>query len=217
SSFRAMRISNETDDAARVPPYDAAEHADQEGRRVKRWIAAVAALSVMVGSAGSGSTVRAPTAGHVERAAAATKAYGKLPLAFEQTVGQRGSDVKFLAHAGGATVLLGPRGALLSIHKRGMAQQPSAPSAIGSKPTSVDRVAMTFVGANRGATLVPQDRLPGVSNYFIGNDPSAWRTNVAQYARVTYRDLYPGIDGTFYGNQAGRLEYDFTFSPRIYP
>jgi len=95
--------------------------------------------------------------------------------------------------------------------------QPNAPTAIGSKPTSADGVAMTFVGANRAATLVPQDRLPGVSNYFIGSDPHAWRTNVAQYGRVTYRDLYPGTDLTLYGNQGGRLEYDFIVRPGTDP
>jgi hypothetical protein len=184
---------------------------------MKQWIAAVAALLVMMGFAGSGSTVRARTAVHTELGAAAAKANGRVPLVFEPNVGQTGSDVRFLAHSGGATVLLGPSGALLSFHEPAKAQQPDAPSAIASKPMSVDRVAMTFVGAIRGATLVPQDRLPGVSNYFIGNDPSAWRSNVAQYGRVTYRDLYPGVDVTFYGNQAGRLEYDFTLSPGVDP
>src|SRR5205807_3837527 len=38
-----------------------------------------------------------------------------------------------------------------------------------------------------------------------------------QYGRVTYRELYPGIDVTFYGSQAGRLEYDFTLRPGVDP
>ncbi len=70
---------------------------------------------------------------------------------------------------------------------------------------------------NPSAAVVGTDRLPGVSNYFIGNDPSAWRTGVAQYGRVTYRGLYPGVDLTFYGNQGGRLEYDFTLRPGVDP
>jgi hypothetical protein len=38
------------------------------------------------------------------------------------------------------------------------------------------------------------DKLPGVSNYFIGNDPARWRTDIPHYARIRYNGVYPGID-----------------------
>jgi hypothetical protein len=186
----------------------------KEGRGMKRWLAAIAALSTV--GAFSGSAVRAPATG-AGRSAATTKAFGKVPLAFEPNAGQMGSDIKFLAHSGGDTVLLGPNEAVLSVSEPGMFQRPNAAPAIGSKLTPSDRVVMTFIGANPGVALVPEDRLPGVSNYFIGNDPRAWRTNIPQYGRVTYQDLYPGIDLTFYGNQADRLEYDFALQPGADP
>lgn len=37
------------------------------------------------------------------------------------------------------------------------------------------------------------------------------RTEIAQYGRVRYEQVYPGIDLVFYGNQ-GQLEYDFAVS-----
>src|SRR5229473_2362942 len=43
------------------------------------------------------------------------------------------------------------------------------------------------------------DQLPGRSNYFIGNDPAKWRRNVAQFARVRYSNVYPGIDLVYHG------------------
>src|SRR6266567_4869797 len=181
---------------------------------MKRWLAALAALSIV--AAFAGSAVRTPATG-ADRTAAATKAFGKLPLAFEPNVGQAEGDVGFLAHSGGATTVLGRNEAVLSFSHADGIRPSNAASLTASRPASADRLAMTFVGASPAATLVPQDRLPGVSNYFIGSDPSAWRTNVAQYGRVTYRDLYPGIDLTFYGNQAGRLEYDFTLRPGADP
>jgi hypothetical protein len=52
------------------------------------------------------------------------------------------------------------------------------------------------------------DQLPGTSNYFIGNDPAKWRTNVPTYAKVKYEEIYSGIDLVYYGNQR-QLEYDF--------
>jgi hypothetical protein len=40
---------------------------------------------------------------------------------------------------------------------------------------------MTFEGANPQAEMVGLDQLPGIVNYFIGGDPSNWRTNIPTY------------------------------------
>ena len=53
---------------------------------------------------------------------------------------------------------------------------------------------MALVGANQQAKVMGLEELPGKSNYFIGNDPKKWRTNVANYAKVEYQGIYPGID-----------------------
>ncbi len=75
---------------------------------------------------------------------------------------------------------------------------------------------MKLVGANPQAKVDGLDQLPGKSNYFIGNDPRKWRTNVANYAKVKYKDVYPGVDLVYYGNQ-GQLEYDFVVKPGADP
>ena len=75
---------------------------------------------------------------------------------------------------------------------------------------------MKLVGANPAPQLTGSDELPGKSNYFIGNDPAKWRTNVPNYAKVKYADVYPGIDLAYYGNQR-QLEYDFVVSPGADP
>jgi len=46
---------------------------------------------------------------------------------------------------------------------------------------------MKLVGANRQAKVMGLEELPGKSNYFIGNDPKKWRTNVPNYAKVRTR------------------------------
>jgi hypothetical protein len=56
------------------------------------------------------------------------------------------------------------------------------------------------------------DRLPGRSNYITGKDASRWRRNVVSFAKVRYRNVYPGIDLIYYGNQR-QLEYDFVAAP----
>ncbi|MBI4166047.1 MAG: SBBP repeat-containing protein [Acidobacteria bacterium] len=72
------------------------------------------------------------------------------------------------------------------------------------------------MGANPSAAVTGLDELPGKSNYFIGNDPKKWRTNVRNYAKVKYQSVYPGIDLVYYGNQ-GQLEYDFVVAPGANP
>jgi hypothetical protein len=76
---------------------------------------------------------------------------------------------------------------------------------------------MRLVGANASGVATGADELPGKSNYFIGNDPKKWRTDVATYAKVKYQNVYPGVDAVYYGNQGGQLEYDFVVAPGADP
>jgi hypothetical protein len=67
-------------------------------------------------------------------------------------------------------------------------------------------------GANRAAQIEGLDQLNTRSNYFAGPDATAWRTNIPNYARVHYSQVYLGIDMVYYGSQR-RLEYDFIVAP----
>jgi hypothetical protein len=75
---------------------------------------------------------------------------------------------------------------------------------------------MKLVAANLKSETVGIDQLPGKSNYFIGNDPKKWRTNIPNYAKVRYGEIYPGVDIVYYGNQS-QLEYDFIIAPHSNP
>ena len=71
---------------------------------------------------------------------------------------------------------------------------------------------MHLVGGNAQPQISAGNQLPGHSNYFIGNDRSQWHSNVAEFARVSYRDVYPGVNLAFYGKQK-QLEFDFIVAP----
>jgi len=73
-----------------------------------------------------------------------------------------------------------------------------------------------LVGANPKARASALEELPGKSNYFVGNDPSQWRTGLPTYAKVRYENIYPGIDLVYYGNQR-QLEYDLVVAPGADP
>ncbi|MFZ0813961.1 MAG: SBBP repeat-containing protein [Candidatus Sulfotelmatobacter sp.] len=135
----------------------------------------------------------------------------QLPMIFEPNQGQADSTVKFVAHGAGYSLLLDARGAALI-----MRSEHPASKGQDTSSTSVESLRMTLAGANPAATVVGGDPLPGKSNYFIGNDPQKWRTGIPQFAGVQYKNVYPGIDLVFYGNQ-GRLEYDFKIAPGADP
>src|ERR1019366_3396418 len=80
------------------------------------------------------------------------------------------------------------------------------PHILETTPPTVLRLKME--GAKANPDFESLEPLPGISNYFIGNDPFQWHTNIHQYSRVMLHSIYPGIDMVYYGNQ-GKLEYDF--------
>lgn len=51
--------------------------------------------------------------------------------------------------------------------------------------------------------------LGGRLNYFFGNDPKRWVKNVPRFAGLVARDVWAGIDMTWYGNN-GVLETDLS-------
>jgi hypothetical protein len=126
------------------------------------------------------------------------ESYGQFPLHFEQNAGQADPRTDFLARGKGYNLFLTPRGAVLGLR-----------TGDGAKSTVLR---LNLAGANARARATASDPLPGRINYFIGNDPAKWRTNLPTYGRVQYGEVYPGIDLTYYGNQ-GQLEYDFIVAP----
>jgi hypothetical protein len=138
--------------------------------------------------------------------------YAQLPLSFEANGGQAGKQVKFVSRGRGYALFLTPREAVLEL--QGRDSRLDARNSQVQAPGSALR--MQLAGANPRTRVQGIDELPGKSNYFTGNTPSKWRTGVANYARVRYEEVYPGIDLVFYGNQR-RLEYDFVAKPGADP
>ncbi|HET9401208.1 MAG TPA: SBBP repeat-containing protein [Candidatus Acidoferrales bacterium] len=75
---------------------------------------------------------------------------------------------------------------------------------------------MRVVGTRPSAQLAGIEELPSKSNYFLGDAPQHWRTNVPNYAKVKYESVYRGVDLLYYGSHK-RLEYDFVVAPGSLP
>src|SRR5579872_6189580 len=120
--------------------------------------------------------------------------YGRLALVFEPNQGQTDSKVKFLARTREGALFLTEREAVFASR--------------GAAP-----VRMRLAHAGKPKAIRGLEPTGGISNYFIGNDPAQWRTNIPQYGRVEYKSVYAGVDLVYYGNPQ-KLEYDFVVAPR---
>ena len=156
----------------------------------------------------------------------ARETYGRIPLSFEANNGQAEPSVDFLARGAGYALFLKPTEAVFVLRTEDSgtrdvedsaerplrkAEPQSAPHAPQSKV-----LRMRLDGADASAAAEGGNELAGKANYFVGDDSSKWRTEVPTYARVSYREVYPGVDVVYYGNQR-QLEYDFRVAPGADP
>lgn len=125
-----------------------------------------------------------------------------IPLVFEASPA---AQAGYWGHAPGIGLWLGDSNATLAVQQ-------------GKQRAALE---IGFSGANRHPSLEAEQPLRSRTNYFAGNDPSQWRTGVANYASVRYRQIYPGIDLVFHGNTSNgnprQLEYDWVLSPGANP
>jgi hypothetical protein len=149
--------------------------------------------------------------------------YGNLPLSFEPNQGQSDAEVRFFCRGDGYSLFLTPAAAVLRLRSAGSAsgseKRSPVSEKVGSPQTRSPRftaLRMRLLGANRNPEITGLEQLPGKTNYFIGAEASKWRLQVPTYAKVRYRDVYPGVDQVYYGNNR-KLEYDFVIAPGADP
>ena len=164
------------------------------------------------------------TASSIDSQTRVVNSYGRLPLSFEANKGQTDSQVKFLLRGSGYMVFLTRRGEAVLVLRKPPKRDPSLhttngaalePDLTSAAPSTVVR--MTLVGARIAPRVEGVQEQPGKANYFVGNNSKKWRANVPMFAKVRYRNIYPGVDLEYYGNPSGGLENDFIVAPGADP
>ena len=140
-----------------------------------------------------------------------------LSLAFEVNQGQADKEVKFLSRGSGYSFFLTPTEAVLqfSFADSGLPIEKDKSShrqtKLKNQQSSVLRVKLA------GASPVPQieglDQLPGKSHYFTGNDPSQWRTAVADAREDPLRSGLSRASTWSTTAISAKIEYDFIVAP----
>ena len=75
---------------------------------------------------------------------------------------------------------------------------------------------MHFKGGNMEHTHFGTDASSEYFNYIRGNDPNKWASEVREYRKITYENVYEGIDYVIY-LENGILKYDFVVQPGVDP
>ena len=149
--------------------------------------------------------------------------YAALPLAFESNQGQFDPRVKYLARGNGYTLFLTANDAVISLYSSAQHVEPTEAGSFNARTANKSRsstaqklstsvMRMHLVNGNSPTNIAASDRLPGRINYYIGNDPSKWQTDVGQYSRISYENVYAGVNMAFHGAQH-QMEFDFIVAP----
>src|SRR5450631_1229420 len=143
--------------------------------------------------------------------------YGSLPLSFEKNVGQAQEGVEFLARGANYTAFLRADEMELALSRPHLPESNGSSTVVrgetGRSDGAVSVLQINFAGAASGNGLQGLQELPGKVNYFLGNNPAHWHSDVPTFERIENKNLYPGI-GLQYHSNRGELEYDFLVSPR---
>ncbi len=150
-------------------------------------------------------------------------------LAFTENRGQWEDRILYRADAGGARIWFTKNGVFYEftrhltasntndiLHKQQTSL--SVPLSLRHEPNCIETMVIgaSFVGANARPHVVGESQMAYRCNYFLGNDPQKWHTNVPNYRAVVFKGIYPGIDLRYHGN-GRQMEYDLIISPGADP
>jgi beta-propeller repeat-containing protein len=132
----------------------------------------------------------------------ALRAFSNLPLAFVENRGQTDSRVRFYAQGNRRAFFVTSQSIVLLL----------------ANSTADEQLALSlrFVGGDPTVTPEGAERAAGAVNYLHGSDPAGWRTGLARYGEIVYRELWPGIDLRLH-DVAGTLKYEFRVHPGANP
>jgi RHS repeat-associated protein len=178
-----------------------------------------ACLFFVVFCAGS---IFSQTASKAAHAQPLSKQYGKLPLYFEQNIGQTSKETRFISRGSGYALFLTNKGSVLELQAPDKNICEAKDIQCSKKQVGQPRLDQTsvlsvnFLGTKGAANVTGDDELEGKANYFVGNDSRKWTTRVPIFTKVHYSQVYPGVDVVYYGNQQ-QLEYDLVLQAKVDP
>ena len=157
----------------------------------------------------------------VNAALASSMNFGNLPLYFIANQGQLDSRVGYYVQGRDSLIYFTSEG-ITFVFTAPFSPSPTSPTlqpvSYSSDPAAKRQawvLKVDFVGANPNVKPQGEGITSAVFNYFIGEQEN-WRNGAPAYARVVYRELWPGVD-LVYSGDAQRLKYTFQVKPGADP
>ena len=129
----------------------------------------------------------------VAAAPRASDVLAALPLSFEPV-----GDGGFVSRGPGYSLALTAAEAVVGVRGGTFRLRPAGPT------------------ADPAARLVPGEPLAGTVTRLTGDDPTRWSAGLSTFARVEVRQVWPGVDMVWHGEQR-RLEHDMVVAPGVDP
>jgi hypothetical protein len=117
------------------------------------------------------------------------ESYGNVPVTFVPNVGQFDSTIVFAAEGNSLDTLNSQTGTVFSLV--------DSETVSVSKPQVSDynlKLHLQFQNANTNPSLTFGNPVSWKNNYFIGNNPDNWHTDILNYLNVRLQNIYEGID-----------------------
>lgn len=144
----------------------------------------------------------------------------EMPATFTKNLGQWPEEILFRASDHGTVYWFTKNGIYYQFtRKKGAAEAAAHNAASMREANSPSALAYEtlflkahFINSNPEPHVRTERLIDYKCNYFLGDDPAKWRTEVPNYESITYEDVYEGINLTFYKNRQ-QLECHLTVSP----
>ena len=140
-------------------------------------------------------------------------------LAFIPNVGQFDPNVHFQTQGSESTLFFTTNGVVLALPPKSKLRDISI-NTVDHRESPLTGISsilkLCFEGANVAPNIVAHDQLPGMVNYFLGNQPETWHTSIPTYRSIVYQQLYPGID-LHYNGSVGTLKGTYIVAPGADP
>lgn len=142
--------------------------------------------------------------------------FRNLPLAFVKNIGQMTSKVHYYTQGSRYGIYFTSDQVIFSYS---IASHSSLPNALLSEGESSLRgfnLALQFLTANPHLKVDGSCKGCGTVNYFFGNDPTKWFTDLSTFYEIVYRELWHGINMICQGKN-GQFKYTFIVNPGALP
>ena len=149
-----------------------------------------------------------------------SKVLSSLPLIFERNIGQHDEEVQFILNKNECTTFFTDTELVLAFRSNEKIEEVKAVdsnSIVNSTLNNLNEykinvLRINFEDSNKIPQIIGKNEFNCKINYFKGDNKSEWKSYIPIYEKLLYKEVYPGIDILYYGNQTN-MKLEFIVQP----